>query len=211
MIERPDLVALALGVPPQTWADLGFAVDAGARSRIGGVELGLGGGATGITGWTLRGVVPADEGIDGLPTTVVAAPRAQAEPYGHPNGAAAVDHVVVATPDHGRTLQAFVGAGFGVRAVRDAGSAERPLRQAFLLTRQALVEVVGPPEAAGDEPASFWGLTVAVTDLDATAALLGERLGTVRDAVQPGRRIATVRREAAGGLNLAFMDLRAPA
>jgi hypothetical protein len=210
-MDRPDLVALELGVPPEAWADLGFAVDADARSRIGGVELALGAGRAGITRWSLRGVGPADDGIDGLQTTVVATPEAPVEPSAHPNGATAIDHVVVATPNHARTLQALAAVGLAVRAERDAGSAERPLRQAFLLTRQALVEVVGPPEPAGDEPASFWGLTVAVADLDATAALLGTRLGSVRDAVQPGRRIATVRREAAAGLHLAFMDLRVSA
>jgi hypothetical protein len=45
-----------------------------------------------------------------------------------------------------------------------------------------------------------------VPDLDATAAALGERLGAVKDAVQPGRRIATLRRQAGAGVPLAFMS-----
>jgi hypothetical protein len=51
-------------------------------------------------------------------------------------------------------------------------------------------------------------VTLVSDDLDATAAVLGERLGAVRDAVQPGRRIATVRREAGLGTPLAFMTPR---
>jgi hypothetical protein len=45
-----------------------------------------------------------------------------------------------------------------------------------------------------------------VADLDACAALLGGRLGEVRDAVQPGRRIATIRREAGLGVPVALIS-----
>jgi hypothetical protein len=55
-------------------------------------------------------------------------------------------------------------------------------------------------------PARFWGITFAVDDLDACAELLGDRLGSIRDAVQPGRRIATVRREARLGLPVALIS-----
>ena len=49
----------------------------------------------------------------------------------------------------------------------------------------------------------FWGLTVAVPDVDALAGLL---LGEVRDAAQPGRRIATVRRDAGLAIALALIS-----
>ena len=65
-------------------------------------------------------------------------------------------------------------------------------------------------ELKRDAPARFWGITVAVADIDAAAGTLGERLGAVKDAVQPGRRIATVRPEASGGLPLALITQRAP-
>lgn len=67
-----------------------------------------------------------------------------------------------------------------------------------------LLELGGP--APGD--ARLWGLTLAVEDLDAAAALLGDRLGHVKDAVQPGRRIATVRREAGLSVPVALMTPR---
>jgi hypothetical protein len=47
-----------------------------------------------------------------------------------------------------------------------------------------------------------------VDDLEAAAERLGDRLGRVKDAVQPGRRIATVRREAGLGVPLALMTPR---
>jgi hypothetical protein len=54
-------------------------------------------------------------------------------------------------------------------------------------------------------PARFWGLAFTVADLDAIAERLGNRLSGPRDAVQPGRRIATLRGEAGIGPAVAFM------
>jgi len=67
-----------------------------------------------------------------------------------------------------------------------------------------LLELGGPAE--GD--VRFWGLTLVVDDLDAAAERLGGRLGRVKEAVQPGRRIATVQREAGLSVPLAFMTPR---
>ncbi|HMF82034.1 MAG TPA: hypothetical protein VKI01_02020 [Acidimicrobiia bacterium] len=55
-------------------------------------------------------------------------------------------------------------------------------------------------------PPRFYGIAFTVRDLAATAAALGKRLGAVKQAVQPGRRIATLRREAGAGVPLAFMS-----
>jgi hypothetical protein len=53
----------------------------------------------------------------------------------------------------------------------------------------------------------FFGLSPAVNDLDACAELLGDRLGPIKDATQPGRRIATLRHEACGlTIPIAFMS-----
>ncbi|HEX6387954.1 MAG TPA: hypothetical protein VFZ89_00850, partial [Solirubrobacteraceae bacterium] len=78
-------------------------------------------------------------------------------------------------------------------------------RQGFFRHGECIVEVVGPHDADGGR-AALWGLTITVADLDATAALLGAKLGAVKDAVQPGRRIATVRSDAGAGVPLAFMS-----
>jgi hypothetical protein len=55
-------------------------------------------------------------------------------------------------------------------------------------------------------PARLWGLAFGVDDLDRTARSLGDMLGTPRNAVQPGRRIATLRAEAGLGPAIAFMS-----
>jgi hypothetical protein len=46
-----------------------------------------------------------------------------------------------------------------------------------------------------------------VSDLDACARLFGERLGRIKDATQPGRRIATLRHKEFGlTIPIAFMS-----
>ncbi len=71
---------------------------------------------------------------------------------------------------------------------------------AFLRFGECILEVV---ERAG-VAASLWGLVVVVEDLDG----LGPLVGAPRDAVQPGRRIATVRPDAGLTTALAFMTPR---
>ena len=51
---------------------------------------------------------------------------------------------------------------------------------------------------------------MTVADLDFAAAELGSLLGTIRDAVQPGRRIATIRRQAGLGLPVALITPEPP-
>jgi hypothetical protein len=150
----------------------------------------------------VRGV--ADGAIDGLRVLGSDAPEREPAPAAsHALGASGVDHVVVATPDLERTFAALGAAGLERRRVRDAGPSAR---QGFYVLGDAVLEVVGPKERDGDGPASLWGLVLVVEDLDAAAAhpLVGEP----RDAVQPGRRIATVRGEADLGAAVALMTPR---
>ena len=155
-------------------------------------------------GWRVRGL--ADGPLDGLATFGSDAPPREALPASaHPLGALAVDHVVVATPDLERTCAAREEAGLERRRVRDAGPSAR---QGFYVVGDAVLEVVGPREPDGDGPASFWGLVLVVEDLDAAVERLGPLAGTPRDAVQPGRRIATVKREAELGTAVALMTPR---
>lgn len=69
----------------------------------------------------------------------------------------------------------------------------RPIRQIFFRLGDVIVEVVGSPDVAGDGPSTLWGITYVVDDIDATAAFFGDRTLPVKDAVQPGRRITTLR------------------
>lgn len=201
----PTPVELRVAGSAPAWVALGFLVEPGTGLvRLGEVRLALGAAGEGLTGWTLRGEDGPTE-VDGIPTAWKAAPEDVLAP--HPNGALAVDHVVVATPDVDRTVAALRATGMALRRERDAGTEERPLRQAFLRHGRCVVEVAGPRDARGEGPARLWGLTIEVPDVDALAAELGPAvLGVPREAVQPGRRIATARRGAGVGTPLAFLS-----
>jgi hypothetical protein len=180
--------------------------------QLGGVSVRLGlrlgedsGG--GITVLSIRGLRAPVDDIDGLPTTAPVDREREAPARStHPNGATALDHVVVVTPDFDRTTQALEAVGIPFRRVRrvgdehDAGS----FRQGFRRLGPAILEVV---EALGVEPgpARFWGLVVIVADLDALKERLADRLTNPKPAVQPGRRIATLERAAGLSPRVAFM------
>jgi hypothetical protein len=186
------------------WRDLGFEV-AGDRIPVANcaIELDPDPRRAAIESWALDAErVPSS--IDGLRTEPGARTTGTVN---HPNGALSVDHLVVATSSLERTARAFAEIGVECRRVREAGNG---IRQGFFLLSDFLVEVVESAEVPRESPARFWGLTVAVEDIDRTASLLGARLGRVKDAVQPGRRIATVRPEASGELPLAFITQRPP-
>lgn len=195
---RPELDELVLGDPPEAWEALGVTVSGGA-TLIGGVRIRLTGRGGGIIGWALRGLAP-DADLDGLTASTSTAVRAS--PVAHPIGATAVDHVVALTPDFERTAEKLRAASFDYRRTREAGDG---FRQAFFVLGPCLLELGGPAEV--DVP-TLWGLTLVVEDLDAAARLLGPRLGPAKDAVQPGRRIATVRPEAGLAVPLALMTPR---
>ena len=194
---RPEVDEILLAGPPQAWDRLGFTVVDGVVA-LGGVRIRLGVPGEGIVGWTLRGDLH-DQDLDGLRTS--RSDAAPPEPVEHPIGATAVDHVVALTPDFDRTLGRLQAAGLDYRASRDAGNG---VRQAFFVVGPCLLELGGP--RGGD--VRFWGLTLVVDDLYAAAARLGDRLGAVKDAVQPGRRIATLRREAGLGVPVALITPR---
>jgi hypothetical protein len=81
------------------------------------------------------------------------------------------------------------------------------MRQLFFRLGEVILEVVGQPDVAGAGDPGFFGLAITVADLDATARSLGEHLGTPKDAVQAGRRIATLRHRDIGmSVATAFMS-----
>ena len=189
---------LRLADTPAAWEALGFQID-GDACRIGTVTLRLaGGGGAGILGWSLRGATAAE--LDGLPTELSAAtdPASGFGRVEHPNGALQIDHVVVSSGDLHRTIAALEAAGIRLRRIRE----DRPRRMAFFRLGEVILEVVEGEEGS---PPRFWGLVVVVSDLDSLAAGLGESLGPVHDAVQPGRRIAALQDGAGIGAALAFM------
>lgn len=178
--------------PVAAWRDAGFGVDADGVCRIGDVRVRLLGRerGTGILGWTLRGL-PSGGALDGILTGCSDA--VPAEPAAHPNGVTAIDHVVLLSPDLARTVESLAAVGLQPRREREAELGGQPMRQIFFRLGAVILEVVGAPGAAGDGPSSLWGITYVVADIDATAAFFGDRALPVKDAVQPGRRITTLR------------------
>ena len=189
----PTIDAITVADEPDTWRAAGFAVDDEGVTCLGTVRVELVGRARGkrIIGWSLRDV--STDSLDGLPTTI--STRAPAAPVTHPNGVELIDHVVIVSPDVDRTVTALERAGIEVKRTRhiDAEQYGFAARQTFFRLGEVILELIGGEEPTGDDPARFFGLAHTVADLDATKTLLGEHLPNVKDAVQPGRRIATLR------------------
>jgi glyoxalase/bleomycin resistance protein/dioxygenase superfamily protein len=187
------LADLWIADAPERWEALGFSVNDGVVA-LGGVTLRLGADGRGIVAWAIEGV-PAGE-IDGLTTNLASPPP---EPKAHANGAIGLDHVVITTPDFDRTRNALEQAGMPLSRV-DGTMGFKRLGPAIL----ELVQASDPAHPEG--PARFWGLVVVVGDLEALAQRLGDHLGDIKKAVQPGRRIATLRPSAGLSEAVAFMD-----
>jgi hypothetical protein len=182
------------------WMRAGFSVDSDAVCRIGGVRIRLvgPGRGTGIVGWSLRGLPTADSlhELDGIPTE--RSDAVAAAPAEHANGVTAIDHIVLLSPDLSRTVETLAAVGVEPRRERDAQLSGRPIRQVFFRFGEVIIEVVGLPETASEGPSTLWGITYVVADIDATAAYFGDRTAAVKEAVQPGRRITTLRHRELG-------------
>ena len=155
----------------------------------------------------MRGLDTTD--LDGLPTSLSDAPPREPAPA-HPNGVRSIDHLVVFTSDRARTAAALEAAGLRLRRMRDEPTPAGGGHQAFFRLGEVVLEVIeygerSPHSGETAEPARLWGLAFGVESLDIPAELLGDHLSEPRDAVQPGRRIATLRRSAGVSVPVAFM------
>ncbi|HET7443912.1 MAG TPA: hypothetical protein VFJ57_04570 [Solirubrobacterales bacterium] len=203
----PTIDELTVADAPEAWRQCGFEVDGDicvvgeVRIRLAGLDAGRG-----LAGWSLREVEAGD--LDGLPTA--ASDRPPPAPPAHPNGVTVVDHVVAFTPALDRTVAVLAGAGLDLRRIREEPTPAGAPRQAFFRLGAVILEVVQQPAEmfeSADGPAFFWGLAFLAPDLDATVASLGaDRVSEAREAVQPGRRIATLRRSAGLSLAVALMS-----
>jgi hypothetical protein len=199
---------LTVGDAPEAWRALGFGLDGDVcvvgdlRIRLAGAKAGRG-----LAGWSLREAGGTE--LDGLATTASdRPPPGQASP--HPNGIVGLDHLVAISPAFERTVAALESTGLDLRRIREEPTPAGAPRQAFFRLGATILEVVQEPaeaseRAGGDRPAFFWGLAFVAPDLDATVAGLGDRVSEIRPAVQPGRRIATLRRSAGLSVPVALM------
>ncbi len=184
------LRSVVVGGDTAPWEALGFTVVDGLVPFVNGA-VECNGDAGGVLSLRVAGLDEAVE-LDGVTVLPGPSPAAAAT---HPNGCTEIDHVVIMTPSLELTAAAVEQhLGLPLRRIREAGS----VRQGFhrFPDHGCIVEIVETDRA---ERASLWGLVVIVDDLDAFCASAGDDLvGAPRQAVQPGRRIATVR--AAAGL-----------
>jgi hypothetical protein len=205
----PSLDELTVADGSAAWRACGFEVD-GDVCTVGETRIRLAPdrGGKGLTAWSLRNLESTE--LDGLVTSRSDRPLPEERPV-HPNGVTALDHVVVISSDLDRTIVALQAAGLDLRRVREEPTPAGAPRQAFFRLGEPVLEVVQAPAEAvertgGDRPAFFWGLAFLAPDLEATAASLGDRVSEVRGAVQPGRRIATLRRCAGLSLPVALIS-----
>lgn len=190
--DRPTVDEIRVGDEPDDWRAAGFTVDDDGICRLGTVRLAFvgKGEGRGILGWSLRDTTVTGP-IDGVPTT--ASDRHPAEPAEHACGATHLDHIVLMSPDGARTATAVSEAtGLEVRRVRDTDTYGTPMRQRFFRFGEVILELVST-EPPGEGTAAFFGLAITVRDLDALPARYGEGLGAIKEAVQPGRRVAALR------------------
>jgi len=203
---------LVLADSPERWGALGFTVS-GDCVQIGAVRVRLAGEAAGrgIVGWSLRGI--SSTALDGLATTLSQSQLPGAPPQ-HDNGIGAIDHVVAMTPALDRSVRALKDAGLALRRIREEPTPAGAPRQAFFRLGEEILEIVQEPEQAiarhGDphRGARLWGLALVAEDLDLTIHSLSGHLGEARAAVQPGRRIVTLKRSAGLAVPVALMSPR---
>lgn len=203
MTSVPTIAELHIAGDASRWRAAGFTVDAEAAMHIGTVVLRIDAeadAAPGITAWTLRGPEHQSD-LDGLATAWTSGDAGDAAD--HPNGITAIDHLVVLTPDLDRTIDTLAASGLELRRIREGPAGDgTPVRQAFFRMAEVILELV----AVADGPTRFWGLTFVATDLARTLEWFGDGISEPRAAVQPGRRIATVRASLGLGLPVAVMD-----
>lgn len=219
------IAELRVASPITTWTRLGFTSvsgdllclsDFGLRfvTDVDGVAFNNGGPSSIVHGWSLvdfemeYGSDPRHLVVDGIDTRIVPEPTCTSV-SASPLGVIGVDHVVVMTGDLDRTCTAITAAtGAELKRIRDAG---RGVRQGFHRLGPVILEVVERPDLERSTSSSIWGLVLTVADLDAAVEWLGpDAVSQPRQAVQPGRRIATIATEVGLGMAVALMSPAPP-
>lgn len=202
------LASVVVGGAAEPWAALGFTVTNGGLIAFGNGAIELDGDRSGAVALrvdvtddvTVDVTVDRAIDIDGVPLLAGSAVPAT----DHANGCFELDHVVIMTPSIERTSAAIAAVlGLPQRRVRETET----VRQAFhrFDERGCIVELVETSRAGHP---TLWGLVVNTTDLDAFVDAAGPDLVTApKPAVQPTRRIATVR--AGAGLPVAVAVMSA--
>ncbi|MEI8391636.1 MAG: hypothetical protein WCG40_03970 [Actinomycetes bacterium] len=160
-------------------------------------------GESSVVGWTLVTDV-ALTSMDGVPTKVVDAPHPKPE-WENSLEVLSIDHIVITTGSLDRTCGEIAESmHLPLKRIREAGHG---MRQGFHRAGPIILEILERPDLARETSAAIWGLVFVVADLDATVSWLGpDAVSEPRPAVQPGRRIASVKKEVGLGLPVALMS-----
>lgn len=200
----PDSRVVALAVPGDSgpWEAAGFDC-AGTGFAAGAVQVLFGRS----DGDDTRVVLEPPSRLDGagLEAQLPVAPRPTERD--HPNGVVGVDHVVISTPAMERATSALLEAGLDLRLEREGRAGGAEIDQAFFLAGPCVIELVGS-RGGGGGASVVWGVTFTSDSLEALPALDPAPVASIRDAVQPGRRIAVARRELGLPTRVAFMNPR---
>lgn len=199
----PRLAGISVPGTPAPWRRLGF--DCGDPGFLAGEVAIVFGGTGEQPGLAFDRDAGALEGL--AAATVAPQPEPLPEKH-HPNAVTGIDHVVIATPDVDRTSGALEDAGLRCLGERSATIGGRAVEQRFHHAGGCLLELVGKEGAHGEGQPSVWGVTFVTSDIDSLPALEPSPVASIRDAVQPGRRIATVTSDAGLPVRVAFMDPR---
>ena len=197
---------LVIGGAPTGWEAIGIHFSNENRCLLADVSLRIDSTLTpGLHAWSISEIDASTTQIDGITTSLAinaAIPQVTPSSGFRPH-VVGVDHVVINTPNLQRTSDALAQlTGAPLKRTRDAGNG---VTQGFHKLGSVVVELVTMPSMP-EGPASLWGFVLNVQDLDGIAAHLGpDVLSPPKPAVQPGRRIATLRSAAALGVPVALM------
>lgn len=209
------LVGLTVAGPSAPWEAVGLRVRDDV-AVVGGIVLRFvppvdAGAPVRLTGWTLAGSPERPDAIDGIATEHVDDLGAlvgdeSSDLERHPLGVTSFDHVVVMTSSIERTCGEIERVtGEPLKRIREAG----PVRQGFHRLGSMIVEVVESDRVV-EPTASLWGFVFNLANVDAlyeAAERLGPELVSMpKQAVQPGRFIASFRAAAGLGLPIALMS-----
>lgn len=112
-----------------------------------------------------------------------------------------IDHLVISHPDAEELTVQAGQAGLEITRVREVADG---VTQHFHRAGSVILEFVC---GMSIQPAFLWGITWTCADLDRSVATLGPLCGEARPAIQPGRRIATMRTKSLQPLiRMALMD-----
>lgn len=209
--ESARVAELRLATPVESWSSLGFEVSSSSHEALVSVagldfrfvDAESTGPESAVTGWTLRSSHVGAADVDGIATWWTDEPSPIRDPHNRLR-VTAIDHIVIMTGSLDRSSEAIERElGAPRKRVRDAGGG---VRQGFHRAGDIILEVVERPDIDASTPSSLWGVVFVVDDLESAVNWLGpDAVSAPRDAVQPGRRIASIRREVGLGLPVALM------